>query len=256
MKRLGKVGLALGGGGAKGLAHIGVLKALEESHIEITKIAGTSMGSIIGALYCEGYKADEILHMFKTENIRSSFSIDFFHGGVVNLKGARKLLNKYIVHDSFKELKTPLYITATNLNSGRLKVVSQGDNLAEWISASSSVPIAFVPTVIEGITYIDGGLLMNLPAEPLMLDCDTIIGSNVVPYVKSDKVEGAKTVAEKVFLLGIQQNVRNSKIHCEYWFEPSELSNYSMWDFAKIDEIIQLGYNHAKQVVEEQMVGS
>lgn len=253
MERLGKVGLALGGGGAKGLAHIGLLKALEEYHIPIIKVAGTSMGSIIGALYCAGYSADEIHEMFRTEKIRSGFNLDLFNGGLANLKGARKLLNKYIAHDSFSGLQIPLYITATNLNTGKLKVVSQGDNLSEWITASASVPIAFVPTKIEGVTYIDGGLLMNLPAEPLMVDCDTILGSNVMPYLKSDKVDGARTVAEKSFVLSIQQNVRNSRINCDYWFEPPYISNYSMWDFGKLEEIVNLGYHHAVQIISEQI---
>ncbi|MFV0554762.1 MAG: patatin-like phospholipase family protein [Mangrovibacterium sp.] len=251
MQQLKNTGLALGGGGAKGLAHIGVLKALEEAEISIEKLAGTSMGSIIGALHCEGYTADEILHMFKTEKIRSGFSLDLFHGGLVNLKGIRKLLLKYIPHGSFTQLKKPFCIAATNLNTGKLKLVSKGDNLIDWIIASSSVPIAFVPTVIDGATYIDGGLLLNVPAEPLLVDCDTIIGSNVQPYTKSDKVEGAKSVAEKVFILGIEQNVRNSKTLCDYWIEPAELAHYSMWDFDKIDEIVELGYVHAKQVLAE-----
>ncbi len=254
MNRLGKIGLALGGGGAKGLAHIGVLKALEEHQIPISKVAGTSMGSIIGALYCNGYHANEILAMFKTEKIRSSFNIDLFNGGLVNLKGARKLLNKYIAHDNFDELKIPLCVTATNLNMGKIKVVSQGSNLSEWITASSSVPVAFVPTKIDDITYIDGGLLMNLPAEPLMVDCDTILASNVQPYLSSDKVEGARTIAEKVFILGIQQNVRNSKMLCDYVFEPACLSDYSMWDFAKVDEIVELGYRHALQIINDQIL--
>lgn len=250
VEKLGQIGLALGGGGAKGLAHIGLLKALEECRVPIVKIAGTSMGAIVGALHCEGYSADEIKEIFKKEDFRLGFNLDLFHGGLVCLKGLQKLLQKYIVHDSFKGLKKPLYITAVNLHAGKLKVVSQGGNLSDWVAASSSVPIAFSPTKIDGVTYVDGGLLMNLPTEPLMLDCDTVLASNVMPYEKCEDVDGARMVAEKVFVLSIQQNVRRSKTNCDCCFEPPGIADYSMWDFSKMDELVSMGYQDAMRRLE------
>ncbi len=249
MNQLGKVGLALSGGGAKGLAHIGVLKVLEENNIPIHKVAGTSMGSIVGVLYCAGFKADEIINMLNKEKVWNWFKLSIFNGGLVSHSGVKQTLEKFIGHNDFSKLKTPLFVTASNLNAGKLKVVSEGDKLLDWILASSSVPVAFSPTVIDGVTYADGGIFMNLPAEPLMLDCDTVIGSNVVPDGKVYDISSTRSIAERVFNLSIVQNLRNSKRYCDYFIEPRELRKYSMWDFKKMNEIIEMGYKAAQETM-------
>ncbi len=251
--QLGEVGVALGGGGAKGLSHIGVLKAFEQHNIKISKVAGTSIGAIIGSLYCNGYSANEIHNIFASEKLSSGFGIDLFNGGLANLKGLQKLLLKYIPHNSFAQLKIPMHVTATNINTGKLKIISRGDGLTDWIVASASIPIAFAPKTINECSFVDGGLLMNLPAEPLIVDCDTIFGANVIPLLRRQEVTSAKKVAERVFVLTIEQNARSSKTFCDYIIEMPESSNYSMWDFNKLDEIVELGYQKATQVLEEQV---
>jgi len=254
MEKLGKVGLALGGGGAKGFAHIGVLKVLEEYNIPIDRVAGTSMGSIVGVLYCAGYSADDILNMLKEEKVWNWFKIDILRGGLVNLNGVKETLRRYIGHEDFSLLKKPFYVAVSNLNTGKIKVVSEGNNLFEWVIASSSVPVAFTPIKINGYTYVDGGLLMNLPADPLMFECDTVIGSNVIADAKEDSIDNAKDVAERVFNLSVIQNQRISKLHCDYYIEPKKLSNYSMWDFNKFDEIVEIGYKSAKKRIERDLL--
>ncbi|MFV0482490.1 MAG: patatin-like phospholipase family protein [Bacteroidales bacterium] len=246
MKTLhGKIGLALGGGGAKGLAHIGVIRALEEKNIKINHVAGTSMGAIIGVLFCNGYSSEEIFTMFATEKTKTWFKLDVLKGGLVNLDGVKNLLVKYLKHNDFNKLKIPLKISAVNLNSGRIKIIGKGNNLTDWVIASASVPIAFTPKIINQQTYIDGGILMNLPAEPLSFICDSVIASNVVPDIKNQDIDGAKAVAERVFNLSISQNIRNSKMHCDIFIEPEDINKYSMWDFNKLEEIVELGYNEA-----------
>ena len=254
MEILGKVGLALGGGGAKGFAHIGVLKVLEEYNIPIHKIAGTSMGSIVGALYCAGYPANEILNMLKDEKIWKWFKIDILSGGLINLNGVKNTLKKYIGHNEFSKLEKPLYVAVSNLNTGKVKVVSEGNMLLDWVIAGSSVPIACSPVKINGFTYVDGGLFMNLPAEPLMFDCDTVIGSNVVADSKVESIHSAKDVAERVFNLSIVQNQRISKLHCDYYIEAKKLTAYSMWDFNKFIEIVDIGYKCAKKMIERDLL--
>jgi len=254
MKNLGKVGLALGGGGAKGFAHIGVLKALEEYQIPIHKMAGTSMGSIIAVLYSAGFKADKILDMLHEEKIWNWFKIDILKGGLVNLNGVKETLQKHIGHHHFSKLKLPLYVVASNLNTGKVKVVCNGDQLFDWIIASCSVPVAFTPIKINDYTYVDGGLFMNLPSDPLMFECDTVIGSSVIADYKTDSISNAKEVAERVFNLSIIQNERISKLHCDIYFEVKKLANYSMWDFNKFDEIVALGYKAAKKRIERDFI--
>lgn len=254
MKQLGKTGLALGGGGAKGFAHIGVIKALEEYSIPIHSVAGTSMGAIIGVLYSAGFDADTIARKLKEEKVWNWFNIDLLKGGLVNLNGVKEALYEHLGHEDFSKLKKPFCVTASNLNTGKVKVVSEGQQLFEWVIASSSVPVAFTPTVIDGYTYVDGGLFMNLPAEPLMFDCDTVIGSSVVADKKIDKIKNTKDVAERVFNLSILQNERISRLHCDYFIETKKLTKYSMWDFNKFDEIIEHGYNSAKRKIENEIL--
>lgn len=254
MEHLGKVGLALGGGGAKGFAHIGVLKALEESNITINQLAGTSMGAIVGVLYSSGLKADEILALLREEKVWNWFKIDILKGGLVNLNGAKELLLKHIGHEDFSQLKLPFSVTASNLNTGKVKVINKGTQLFEWVIASCSVPVAFTPVSIDEYTYVDGGIFMNLPAEPLMFECDTVIGSSVIIDKKSDTIKNAKDVAERVFNLSIIQNQRISKLHCDYYFEIKKLNDYSMWDFHKFEDIVSIGYKTAKKKIEKDLL--
>lgn len=251
---LGKVGLALGGGGAKGFAHIGVIKALEEHQFKISKVSGTSMGAIVGVLYAAGYSSDDMLNFLQEEKVWNWFKIDLLKGGLVNLKGAKEALMKYIGHDDFARLKKPFYVTASNLNNGRIKVVSEGKQLFDWVIASSSVPVAFTPQEINNNIYVDGGLFMNLPSEPLMFDCDMVIGSSVIADKRVEKVKNAKDVAERVFNLSIIQNERISKLHCDYCFEIKKLNKYSMWDFHKFDEIVEIGYSIAKKKMQNDLL--
>ncbi len=254
MNQLGKTGLALGGGGAKGFAHVGVIKALEESNIPIHCVAGTSMGAIIGLLYSAGFDADTIHQKLREEKVWNWFNIDLLKGGLVNLNGVKDILKKQLGHDDFSKLKKPFCITASNLNTGKVKVVSEGTNLSEWVIASCSVPVAFTPTIINEHTYVDGGLFMNLPAEPLMFDCDTVIGSSVVADKKIEKIKNTKDVAERVFNLSIVQNQRISRLYCDIYIETKKLTKYSMWDFNKFDEIVELGYVSAKKKIESDVL--
>ncbi|WP_439184662.1 patatin-like phospholipase family protein [Carboxylicivirga taeanensis] len=254
MKRLGKTGLALGGGGAKGFAHIGVIKALEEYNIEIHTVAGTSMGAIIGVLSCAGFSGIEIHNMLKKEKVWSWFNIDLLKGGLVSLKGIKERLKAYIGHEEFSKLKKPFCITASNLNTGKVKVVSDDSRLFDWVIASCSVPVAFTPTVIDSHTYVDGGLFMNLPAEPLMFECDTVIGSSVLADQKIEQFKSTRDIAERVFRLSIIQNQRLSKLHCDFYIEIKKLNEYSMWDFSKFEEIVELGYTATKKHIENKLL--
>lgn len=242
-----KIGLALGGGGAKGFAHIGVLKAIDEAGIVVDKLAGTSMGAIIGVLYCAGFGADEIVAMLHKEKIWTWFKIDFRNGGLVNLNGVKKRLEKYIQHDRFDLLQKRFFVTATNLNTGRVKVTSEGDQLIDWVIASASIPVAFAPVHLNGSVFVDGGLFMNLPVEALNFDCDVVIGSNVIGDQKVDSIHGSRDIAERVIDLCAIQNQRNSKVYCDLCIEPLELEQYSIWDFDKFEEIVAIGYQAAKK---------
>jgi NTE family protein len=156
------IGLVLGGGGARGIAHVGVVKALEENGFAPEAIAGCSMGAIVGALVGKGMTADEIINAF--EEMHPHELLDFgAMGGIIGGKGIEKKLSEYLP-DTFEELEIPLKVTAVDVQSGQLVILGTGP-LVPALRASSSLPGILSPTVHMGRTFIDGGLLNNLPTD-------------------------------------------------------------------------------------------
>ncbi|SMO34725.1 NTE family protein [Saccharicrinis carchari] len=245
-----KIGIALSGGGARGIAHIGVLKALEEYKIEPAYVSGTSMGAIVGVLFAAGLKADEIATLFKDEKIFKWFKVEWFKPGFLSLAGLKEILLKYIGHNKFDKLQRHFFVAVTNLNLGKGQIIQKGDKLIDWVIASAGLPVVFAPVQLDGYMYVDGGVFHNLPAEALLGECDFIIGSNVNPVSRDNKVESAKQVGERVFNLSVSQNVLHSRSYCDFFIEPRDIINYSLWDYFKIDELIEVGYTATQKVIE------
>lgn len=155
-------GLILSGGGARGFAHIGVLRVLEQTHTNVDVIAGTSMGAILGAFYAAGYRADEIYKIMHALSWRDiiDFSLQggFIKGGKLHAFLAEHLPRK------FSDLKKPLAVTTTDVETGEEIVIVEGD-LITAIRASSSFPGAIEPIQFQGRTLADGGIINNLPVE-------------------------------------------------------------------------------------------
>ena len=157
-----KIGLVLGGGGARGVAHLGVVKALSELGYEPDAIAGCSMGAIVGAMVCKGMVPDEVISAF--QDVQAHDLLDFgAMGGIIGGKRIEKKIAEY-VPETFEELKIPLKVTAVDVQTGRLVIFGSGQ-LVPALRASSSLPGILSPTVHEERTFIDGGLLNNLPID-------------------------------------------------------------------------------------------
>lgn len=242
------VGIALSGGSARGFAHIGILKALTENGIEPSIVSGTSMGSLVGLLYAAGFTPDEIQSMVKREPLIKMLAVAFRKHGFFEMKGLKKLLEQVIEIDDFSTLKKPFFLSVANLNKGVNEVKSSGP-LIEFVIASCSVPVVFVPVEINGTTYIDGGLFDNLPAESIREKCDFLIGANVNPIGEVLKFDGIRDIAARSFFLGIDQNVKVSKEVCDFIIEPPAIKDYSFWDFEKVDEIVDVGYRYTKRLL-------
>lgn len=243
-----RVGIALSGGGARGYAHIGVLKALLEHGITPEIVSGTSMGSLVGLLYSSGFTPDEIQNIMNKEPIVKMLGMAFWKHGFFEMKGLKKILEQFVAINDFSSLKKPLYISVTNLNTGTKEVKSIGP-LIEYVLASCSVPVVFAPIEINGNTYIDGGMFDNLPADSIRKKCQFLIGVNVNPVGEVKTFNGIRDIAERSFTLGIDQNVRVSKMHCDFVIEPSAIIDFTFWDFDKVDEIVEVGYQHTKYLL-------
>src|SRR5687768_1376909 len=174
------IGIALSGGGTRGIVHVGALKALEENGIFPSIVSGTSAGSIVGAMYANGYSPAEILSISSERSLIWMFSLRLPTKGFVRHTFLRKLLKRYIPADNFEELKRPLYVAITNLNTGKVEVINSGP-LHDVIIASASIPVLYEPIRIGENWYSDGGLLMNLPVSPIRPEAKFIIAVNLVP---------------------------------------------------------------------------
>ncbi len=248
------VGISLSGGGARGIAHIGVLQAFEEYNIFPGWISGTSMGAIVGVLYASGYNPKEIADMLHKEKIFKWFKVEWFNKGLLSLAGVRNVLSKYVEADDFETLKKPFSLAVSNLNSGKGEIISKGLNLKDWVVASASIPIIFKPVVINGSSYVDGGLFHNLPTEALLGECDLIVGSNVNPISRGFEVGSTRQIGERIFNLAIAQNVWQSRNYCDFFIEPKNIRKFSTWDYSKIDELIDVGYLAAKRVIKNMVL--
>jgi NTE family protein len=242
-----KIGMALSGGGARGIAHLGVLKALKEQGIEPDMISGVSAGAITGALYAVGYQPDEVLEIFITTKMFRFLRPAMSKMGLLKMEKTDELYLKYLTGNSFDNLKIPLIVSATNLNEGETVYFSQGE-LIKPVQASSCIPVLFEPIRFNGCTYVDGGILNNLPVEPLLDTCDCIIGVHSNPYDPKQPLNSMRTVMERTLLLAVQYNVKERIKCCDLFIEPAGLRRFTTFDIAKAREIFEIGYQHTMEM--------
>jgi len=251
MKKKYKTGLVLSGGALRGFAHGGVLKALNETGIFPDVVSGVSAGSIVGALYADGYKPEEIYKIFVNKSMYKFLEFIVPNKGLVRMTGLYKTLLECLRAKNFEDLKIPLFITATNLNKASTVYFSQGE-LAKHIIASCTVPVLFQPAVIDEVTYIDGGVLNNLPLEPIEDDCELLIGVNVNPITTESKFDGMLNVADRAVNMALNKLNAHKIPKFDIFIEPIELHKFSMMDAAKGDKMFDIGYKETRKVLKEK----
>lgn len=149
-------GIVLSGGGARGIAHLGILKALDEFGIQPSIISGTSAGAIVGAFYAKGFRFSEIVSIIKNGHFFNFSNLNIVKQGLFSMKGFEEIYENYFENNSFTDLKTPLYIAATDILKGEINYFSDGE-LSFALLASSCTPVLFQPVFHKGNYYIDGG---------------------------------------------------------------------------------------------------
>lgn len=245
-----QIGIALSGGGTRGVVHIGVLQALEENGIFPTVVSGVSAGSIIGAMYAHGYSPKEILAMASERSLIWMFSLRLPTKGFVRHSFLRKMLQRYVHEKNFEELKLPLYVAIANLNSGKIEIISSGP-LHDVIVASSSIPVLYEPIRIGTSWYADGGLLMNLPVSPIRDLANYVIAVNLIPrkVLGFDEVNTIAGVAARTFNLAAINTIEPELKYCDILIEPAAIYQYSRFNFTKIKEMYEIGYEEALKMI-------
>lgn len=245
-----KTGISLSGGGARGFAHIGILKALDEAGIKITMMSGTSSGAIVGLFYCSGYSPDSIMEIIKEMRLIKYMRPAISKSGLLKLESIIPLFRKYLKNDSFETLNIPLVVAGTNVRLGKTTYFHEGQ-LIKPVLASCAVPVLFEPIKIQGELYIDGGVLNNLPVEPLFGHCDVIIGSNCNPVSQNFKPANMKSLVERSLLMAIGVNTYLQREKCTVFLEPEGLYNTGVFDFSNAGEIFNKGYEYGKSRIQE-----
>ncbi len=245
-----KIGLALSGGGLRGIAHIGVIKALREHNIEAEAVIGASAGSIIGTLYAAGLSADAMMDFVKEFGIIKSTRLNFKFDGLSSLSFLKEHLMDTLGHDDFERLQKHLYIGITNLNEGVLEVRDSG-SLSDIVMASCAVPLIFKPVEMNDRVYVDGGVINNLPVEPLRSKCDLLIGVNVMPsgMVESKQLSNVVGIATRLFYLEIVGSSSMSIARCDVAIEPRGLGSYPIFKILSKDYtgLVDIGYETAME---------
>lgn len=245
-----KIGLALSGGGAKGIAHLGIIKAMEEFGIKPEIISGVSAGAIMGALYADGNTPDDICKWLKSTKFFNYVKLVIPRRGFMDAQRFYDMLDTEIKAKTFEELKMPLIINATNLVDGKNEFFSSGP-LIERVVASASVPGALTPRVINGKPYVDGGVFNNMPCSVIRPYCQYLIGCHVNPIVKDEKMDGILEILNRVYDLSIQSSTVAEKAVCDLVLEPKEARNFGIFDIDHTQQIFDIGYSFAKKVFTE-----
>ena len=247
-------GLVLSGGGSKGIAHAGVLQYLHENNIKLTCIAGSSAGAIVGAMYAFGKKPEEILEFFK--------SIYFFHwkhftfkkAGIVDSDSFKHYFEEIFSKTTLGELEIPMYITATDMVKGKLKIFSPETKIVDAILASTAVPGMISPYILNGELYSDGGILNHFPADLLVGKCESIIGVYVSPLqnIEARSLNSIKSVTYRALELLTANSSFQKFNYCDVIIEPKELADFSTFETNKLkmDLIYKIGYKEAKKSFE------
>lgn len=245
-----KLGIVLSGGGARGFAHIGVLKALNEHGIFPNVISAVSAGSIVGALYADGHTPDQIYDIFAKLDMFKLLKFYRPAFGMLRADGLEKLLIKHLSVSQIEELKIPLHICTTNFTKARVTFFHSGA-IIPTVMASCAIPMVLKPLQINDDFYVDGGLMNNLPVEPLEHLCEDIIGVNVNPVNESPRFASFRNYADRILHLAIRANIQNNIHKCDIYIEPPGLMEFHMFKISSAEQIFNIGYSHTNDMIDK-----
>ena len=279
-----KLALVLSGGGARGFAHIGVLKALEEEHITVHLIVGCSIGSLIGGFYAAGYNADQLTRIVKSIDWSNLYSDETYRTNLFwaqkseprrhqlelrfdrgipyipsSISPGQKIFDTiysrlqratFQAANDFDRLRISFRAVATDLISGRRVVLGKGD-LAEAISASSAVPLLFAPVEWDGMWLADGGIRDNLPVDVALENgADLTLAVDVTsPLRTPQEMRSPWQIADQVTTIMMQEPTRESRQLADLVIFPP-VENHSASNFSDIDSLIEAGYRAALQNID------
>lgn len=271
------VGLALGGGGARGFAHIGIIRAIEEAGIPIDMIGGVSMGSIIAGQFAMGCDWQTMLRINKAEMARSRLNVDFTIP-IVSLSSGRKLrraLKSFFGHTAIEDLWLNYFCTSCNLSTNEI-VVHRTGPLWNCVNASNAIPVLLPPVLAGGHILVDGGILNNQPGDILKDICGgsvivssvsprkdisvhaartempspwKILRSRVNPFETTIMVPGISSTMMRTLMCASDKKSREVERTADFYLRPP-IDQFRLDDFSRIEEIVDIGYRYARDEIQ------
>lgn len=246
------IGYALSGGFIKGFAHLGVMQALQEHDIKPDIISGVSAGALAGAFYADGNDPFRVLDYFSGHKFQDLTKLVIPKTGLFSLEEFIDFLKTNLRAQKLEDLKTPLIITATDLDHGRSMHFHKG-SIAERVAASCCMPVMFTPVKIGNTHYVDGGLLMNLPVSTLRNECEKVVAVNVSPLMAEKYKMNIVSIAMRSYHFMFRANTFPERENCDLLIEPYNLEGYSNTELEKAEEIFEQGYNTASEILDQLM---
>lgn len=248
------IGFALSGGGAKGFSHIGVLMAFDRCGIKPDILSGVSAGAIASVLYSAGLTPNDIIKCFSDASKFGDFTEwSIPKEGFLKLDRFGRLLEEWLPVTKLEELKIPTIICATDLDHGKSVGWSKGE-IVPRVVASCSIPIIFNPMKINGVNYVDGGVLRNLPAWAIRGYCKTLYGCNCSPMRRSfTGKKGVLDIAFRSYHLMLKANIPQDLRLCDYVIQINELTQVSTFELSSLRKGVMAGYDAAMKVLEKNL---
>lgn len=249
-----KIGLALGGGATLGAAHVGVLRALEESEIEVDCIAGTSIGAMVGALYAFGTPVDEIEKIALELDWPDISGIALSKRGLLTNNAMGKLFDKSVGDVRFDEAHIPFAAVATDISTGDKVVLKKGD-VSDAVKASTCIPVLFEPVEVDGRLLVDGGLKESVPLSVIQdMGADFTIGVDLNAYRNYERPENILDILNNTLEIALKHLANVSQKQIDLLIQPN-LANFSRSETENTAEMIERGYKAAiKSLQESQKV--
>lgn len=251
IRKVPRYGIAFGGGGARGFFHIGVLTAFEKYGIKPQILSGVSAGSIAAVLYASGLTPNDMIECF-------SFSSKFTdytewtipRQGFLKLDRFASLLDSWLPVKNLEDLNIPTVVCATNFDKGSSVGWCKGE-IVPRVMASCSIPIVFQPIRINGVNYVDGGVLRNLPAWAIRDYCKMLFGSNCSPLGRDYTYRHSiLDIAMRSYQLMAKANVLQDMNLCDYTIMSDTISRSKTFDMSNLRKNVNLGYEAACRILE------
>ena len=250
-----KLGLALSGGGARGFAHLGAIRAIEEVGLKPDIVAGVSAGSVIAVLYGAGISVDDIMSAFTDRKFSDFANVNLrinANQGLFDFSKFKNFIAEMVApYVNLEDLPIPTFVGVTDFDHGVPTEFHNG-NIADAVAASCSIPICFRPQIINGVSYVDGGVLRNMPSWIIRSRCQRLIGVNCSPLLSTDTSnDSLLEIAMRAYNLVAKANQAFDMDMCDLAVETLQLANYKVFNLKEINKVFISGYATMKKALKE-----